>query len=421
MRAVSDEAPLLHDLMPWSVRPLRIGRGWPLAPDPACLKARWALLTAAPDEGARAALLRPTRARGPRTVVAQLPGHRTPTTALAREQGPCPDPVRVQHGPFDQQWLIPDHRLIDVAWPELWRVADDRQVFVLEQADLPEVREPAVVFSALLPDGRSPAGKPARIRPLFRQPGGVEPNLAPGLTEWLSEQLGAPVGARDVLAWVAAAARQTAGGCVVPLTGDPALWRDGVALGRRSLWLHTRGARYAGPAAGRDADRLRLPGGSRPYVRAPLPAAPKAGELSYGPEERALRIGEGIVSPVSREAWDLTAGGVRVLEAWYERRTAPGEPGSLEAMRPAGWTRTTTSELLELISVLTLLAALREELDAFAAQLAAGTQGGGRGGAGLGVRELRAAGVLPVPASRRRPASVLEHHEEGPDGQFALL
>jgi hypothetical protein len=417
MRAVSDDAPLLHDLMPWSVRPLRIGRGWPLAPDPECLRARWALLTGAPDDATRAALLHPTRARTPYTAVGQLPGHRTPTTALAREDGPCPEPVRITHGPYDQQWLIPDHRLIDVARPELWRVADDRQVFALEQAELPDPREPAVVFSALLPDGRSPAGKPSRIRPLFRRPGGAEPNLAPGLTGRLSDRLGARVGADDVLAWIAAAARQTAGGCAVPLTGDPGMWRDGLELGRRSLWLHTRGARYADPAAGRDADRLRLPGGSRPYVRAPLPAAPKPGELAYDAQERALRIGEGQVSPVSPGAWDLTAGGVRVLEAWYERRTAPGEPGSLEALRPVRWTRATTSELLELISVLTLLAALREELDGFAARLADRGEDGG----GLGAGDLRAAGILPVPAAARRPASVLEHHEEGPDGQFALL
>jgi hypothetical protein len=415
MRAVSDDAPLLHDLMPWSVRPLRIGRGWPLAPDPACLKARWALLTGAPDERTRAALLHPTRARTLHTPVSQLPGHHTPTTALAREDGPCPEPVRVTHGPYDQQWLIPDHRVIDVARPELWRVADGRQVFALEQACLPEVAEPAVVFSALLPDGRSPAGKPARIRPLFRRPGGLDPNLAPGLTGWLADKLGTQVRAEDVLAWVAAAARRTPEGCAVPLTTDPGVWQDGLELGRRSLWLHTRGARYADPSAGRDRDRLRLPGGSRPYVRAPLPAAPKPGELAYDPQERALRIGEGQVSPVSAGAWELTAGGVRVLEAWYERRTAAGEPGSLEALRPGGWTRTTTSELLELVSVLTLLAGLRAELDGFAARLA------GEEGTAVGAAQLRAAGILPVPGARRRPASVLEFHEEGPDGQFALL
>jgi hypothetical protein len=416
MPTVSDDAPLLHDLMPWSVRPLRIGRGWPMAPEPSCLRARWSLLTATPDDAAKAALLHPTRARGPYTPVAQLPGHRTPTTALAREGGPCPEPVRVQHGPFDQQWLIPDHRLIDTARPELWRVADERQVFAIEQAALPDAEEAAVAFSALLPDGRSPAGKPSWIRPLFRQPGGLDPNLAPGLTDWLSARLGTGVSAGDMLAWIAAVARPGPRGCAVPLPRSPKLWRDGLALGRRSLWLHTKGARYADPAQGRDLDRLRLPGGSRPYVRAPLPGAPLPEELSYDAEERSLRIGPGLVSPVSPDAWELTAGGVRVLEAWVGRRTAAGEPGSLEALRPAAWTRATTSELLELISALTLLARLRGELRDFAGRLTAA-----RGGSAVGAVALRAAGVLPVAAARRRPASVLEHHEEGPDGQFALL
>ncbi|OMI32964.1 hypothetical protein SPAR_43868 [Streptomyces sparsogenes DSM 40356] len=28
---------------------------------------------------------------------------------------------------------------------------------------------------------------------------------------------------------------------------------------------------------------------------------------------------------------------------------------------------------------------------------------------------------MPVPGAARRPASVLDHHEEGPGGQFALV
>jgi len=416
MNAVSDDAPLLHDLMPWSVRPLRVGRSWPTAPDPACLRARWAVLTSAPDDTVRAALLHPTRARGLYTPVAQLPGHRTPTTALAREDGPCPEPVRIQHGPHDQLWLIPDHRLIDVARPELWRVADEQQLFVIEQAPPQDSHEAVVTFSALLPDGRSPAGKPGWIRPLFRRPGGRDPNLAPGLTRWLSALMTTEVDAADVLAWIAVVARPGPRGCAVPLPREPGQWQEGLALGRRSLWLHTRGSRCADPAEGRDTDRLRLPGGSRPYVRAPLPTAPQAGELSYDPQERTLRIGPGRIAPVAPEAWELTAGGVRVLETWYRRRTATGEPGSLESLRPAAWSRVTTSELLELISTLTLLARLRGEVRDFAARVAAA-----KGGAAFGAGALRAAGILPVASERRRPASVLEHHEEGPDGQFALL
>jgi hypothetical protein len=416
MHAVSDDAPLLHDLMPWSVRPLRIGRGWPTAPDAATLRDRWALFTAASGEPERTALLHPTRARGLHTRVAQLPGHRTPTTALAGEDGPCPDPVEIQHGAHDRQWLIPDHRLIDAARPELWRVLDDRQVFAVEQPWLPDTHEPALSFSALLPDGSAPAGRPGRIRPLFRQPGGRDPNLAPGLAELLSAQLAAEVSAEDLLAWVAVAARPAPGGCEVPLPADPGDWRSGLALGGRLLWLHTRGARLADPAAGREPGSLpRLPGGSRPYVRAPLPAAPGQEELEYDREERELRIGAGRISPVSPAAWDRTAGGVRVLEAWWERRTAPGAPGSLEALRPPRWTRSCTSDLLEVVSVLTLLAELDDARHALARRLSE------RPERTLGATVLRDAGVLPVPPARRRPASVLDHREEGPDGQFALV
>ncbi|WP_338119130.1 type ISP restriction/modification enzyme, partial [Streptomyces prasinopilosus] len=126
-----DDAPLLADLMPWSVAPPRLGRGWPAAPDPAALRARWdALMKAAgPD---REALLQPTRSRTGLTAVGQLPGGPGGTERLARASGPCPEPVRVLRSPFDEQWLIPDQRLIDAARPELWRVADERQVFLVE-------------------------------------------------------------------------------------------------------------------------------------------------------------------------------------------------------------------------------------------------------------------------------------------------
>ncbi len=102
---------------------------------------------------------------------------------------------------------------------------------------------------------------------------------------------------------------------------------------------------------------------------------------------------------------------MRVLEAWFASRTDPAEPGTLEAIRPGAWPQTWTSELLELVTVLTLLAetrSLREELvtDVPSPVTPAG---------------LRAAGVLPVPPWARRPASVLDAHEEGPEGQLALL
>ncbi|WP_369217247.1 type ISP restriction/modification enzyme [Streptomyces flavofungini] len=396
-----DEAPLLADLMPWSVAPLRPGRGWPMGPDAASLRARWDALVGAAGED-REALFRPTRLRTLHTAVAQLPGRTGGTGRLARESGRCPEPVRVLHGPFDEQWLIPDHRLIDVARPELWRVAGEGQLFAVEQGHVPGAAGPAVLASAVLPDGRSPAGRPGRIRPLFRRPGAVEPNLTPGLAGHLSKLLGHEVTARSLLAFVLATGTGSAAGCRVPLTADPAHWERGTALGERLLRLQLRG----------DGERPKLPGGRRPYVRAPLPARP--GSLSYDAGEEVLRVGgEGVISPVPKEAWEFEVSGVRVIERWFGARTADAEaePGSLAAIRPRSWPQAWTSELLELVTVLALLAELVPEQRELAAAE----------GPRITVEELRRAGVLPVPDAARRPASVLDHREEGPDGQFALI
>ncbi|MEV5439141.1 type ISP restriction/modification enzyme [Streptomyces sp. NPDC052682] len=378
-----DDAPPLADLMPWSVAPPRLGRGWPAAPDAASLKARWDALVKA--EGPhRETLFQPTRARTPHTAVGQLPGQSTGTGRLARASGPCPPPVRVLHGPFDEQWLIPDHRLIDAARPELWRVADGHQVFVVES----QAPGPPLLATSLLPVLRA-----GRIRPLYRRPGGTEPNLAPGLLEHLGARLGARPTPMDVLAWCTAMARP---GLTVPLTGDADAWARGVAVGRRMLWLMRR-----------DGERPKLPGGRRPYVRAPLPPRPLT--LRYDRDEEALFLDEGRISPVPPGAWDFEVAGARVLEQWFTARTAQPEPGTLAAIRPAAWPQTWTSELLELITVLALLAELRPQQEALTAPDPITTA------------ELEKAGVLPVPDVSRRPASVLDGPEEGPEGQLALL
>ncbi|MFD0147011.1 MULTISPECIES: type ISP restriction/modification enzyme [unclassified Streptomyces] len=385
--------------MPWSVAPLRLGRSWIVAPDARTLRARWDRLVR--TEGAeREELFRPSRARTPSSSVAALPGQRTGTVRFARESGPCPEPVRLAHGPFDEQWLLPDHRLIDTARPELWRVADERQLFAVEQGYVPGAAGPALLVTAALPAGRSPAGRPGRIRPLYRRPGAEEPNLAPGLLPLLSERYGCPVTAEDVLAWAVAAAGPSSAGCRVPLPARPDVWSTGVELGRRLNDIQLRGAR--------GGERPRLPGGRRPYVRAPIPARPAT--LAYEPGEETLSLGDGRISPVPAEAWEFQVGGVRMLEQWFSHRTAPAEPGGLEAIGPAAWPQEWTSELLELVTVLALLAG-RDR-----ARAALLTEGPWLSGAAL-----RDAGVLPVPDAARRPASVLDHQEEGPEGQFALL
>jgi hypothetical protein len=417
------DAPLLDEVMPWSVPPLRLGRDWVRAPDAAWLKARWKALTSAEDEAGRAALFEPSRSRTLRSAVAPLPGRPAHAVPVVHEQGGCPEPVRLLHGPFDQQWLIPDNRLIDGARPELWRVTGAGQTHLVETAHDTRRAGPLLTFTALLPDGHSPAGRPGRIRPLHRRPGGGEPNVLPGLLDHLSARLGVPVPAEDLLAWVAAAVRAGPGGRVVPLTSDAEVWQRGVTLGRRAVWMHTRGARFGPGPDG--ASRPRLPGGRRPYVRAPLPPAAAPAELIYDADERALHIGAGRVAPVERAAWEFEVGDVRVLEAWLAERAGPGEPGTLAALRPPSRPQEWTPELLELITVVTMLAELRvdqqELTQALDGARQAGERGSGRVPGTVGRAELRSAGLLPVPDSARRPASVLDVPEEGPGGQLALL
>ncbi|MHB9862840.1 type ISP restriction/modification enzyme [Streptomyces sp. YIM S03343] len=393
-----DDAPLLADLMPWSVAPPRLGRGWPAAPDAASLKARWdALLKAeGPD---REALFEPTRSRTPHSAVAQLPGQPSGTEKLIRATGPCPEPVRVLLAPFDEQWLIPDHRLIDTARPELWRVADERQVFVVETgagagagagtgAGAGAQTEMPLLATSLLPMLRA-----GRVRPLYRRPGGAEPNLAPGLLTHLGSRLGTEPDAVDVLAWILIAVRPD---LTVPLTADPERWARGVEAGRRILWLLRR-----------DGERPRLPGGRRPYVRAPLPRLPRT--LGYDPEEETLYLDEGRISPVPAAAWNFELNGSRILDHWFTSRTADPTPDTLSTIRPTTWPQPWTSELLELITILALLS----DIPILTTEPPDPTP--------MTATALHHAAVLPPPPPTRKPATVLNHHEEGPEGQFTLL
>jgi hypothetical protein len=407
-------APLLTALMPWSVPAPRIGRAWVLAPEPETLRARWRRFAAAPAEE-RAELFQPSRSRRLDSAVAQLPGQTALTARLSRDPGPCPEPVRLRHGAFDRQWLLADQRLLDDARPELWRVADEAQLFCTVLPPGTEPEGPALAFSAELPDGHREKGR-SRVLPLYRRPGAAEPNLAPGLTELLADRLGRPVNAEDVLAWVAAltaapGAERDGEEVPVPLTAESALWEEGVALGRRVLWLHTFGRRYADPGAERPAGRPRMPGGRRPFVRQAIDAQPDA--LRFDPEAGALLLGGGRIAPVPESAWQQHAGGGRVLEDWFAARGRAEGVTGLAAVRAPQWPQERTTELIDLVTVLTLLAELQPRQR--------GLRNAVRAGQRIGAAELHAAGVLPAPASATRPASVLTHQEEGPEGQFALL
>jgi hypothetical protein len=380
----------VSDLLPWAVRGIRTGRAWVVAADPEVLQERWRRLAAA-EAAEQAELFEPSRARTPESAVPGLPGQRTSTLRLSREPGDQPPLVRVRHRPLDRAWMLADRRLLDQARPELWRAEGPRQRYLLVQPEGQPAPAPLTIAAELPVDPR------VRAHPLHRRPDGREPNLAPGLLRFLRRAYATTVTAEDVLAWIAAvSAHSDAPRDAVPLPRSGASWAEGVALGRRVVDLHT----FAVPG-------LRLPDGRRTFIRHPVDRQPT--ELGYDAEEETMLLGEGRLAPLPASAWAAEP----TLREWFADRTAFREAprGTLGALGLTAWPQRATTELIELATTLTRLAELAPAQRALAAE----------GGPWFTRADLCEAAILPVPATARRPASVLDRLEEGPEGQYALL
>ena len=195
------------------------------------------------------------------------------------------------------------------------------------------------------------------VMPLHRDAGGNEPNVADGLLEALSARLATEVAAEDLLAYVYSLGAtdaftdrfneelaEAAGPIHIPITADPDLFRQAVALGRDFLWWHTWGERFVP-----DGER-RLPEGRAREVSA-VDSMPN--DFDYDPESQTLTVGTGTFAPVSQEAWDFEVSGLRVLRSWlrYRMKTRKGRKSSpLDDIRPTRWTQ--SKELLLVLSII---------------------------------------------------------------------
>ncbi|MGA5438041.1 type ISP restriction/modification enzyme [Streptomyces griseoincarnatus] len=324
--------------MPWSSRGVTPGRMWVYAPDEDTLHERWRRFVAA-DTDRRTEMLGPSGERTPGDTVPPLPGvgshGRIP---LAAEHRTNTRTVRIGFRSFDRQYVLPDSRLMERGRADLWRVRSDRQIYTVEQNAHPVANGPALVFSALIPDMHYFNNRSGCARPLHRNAAGTLPNVTPGLLPLLAGRLGIPVVAEDLLAYIAAIAshpQYTARfqedlevpGARIPLTAAPCLWERAVAIGRRVLWLHTYGERYADETAGRPYGRVLLPR-DRPRCVTEIPddveAMPE--KLAYDPATQDLRVGSGRISPVPRTVREYEVSGMNVLDKWfgYRRRNPAG-------------------------------------------------------------------------------------------------
>ena len=189
------------------------------------------------------------------------------------------------------------------------------------------------------------------------------------------------------------------------------------------LWLHSYGQRFHDPSDNRPEQPPRLPHDRAPNVPGsyPIPGDPEhmPDTLGYDPEKWELSVGGGRIGNVTPRMREYDISGVNVLNKWFGyRRRNREHPGManrrsspLQQIQATAWRADYTSELIDLLHVLGLLADLEPEQAELLADIIDGPV--------ITVDELTAAHVLPVPAEARTPPKT--HVAIGSVSEFWLL
>jgi hypothetical protein len=364
------------------------GRTWVIAPDAESLERRWKALIQTPKES-KEELFHPhilKEGLGDRHIHKilreGLPGYDPRPTSIAEETTHSVQPVKYAFRSFDRQWIIPDNRLINRPNPELWAIRSNEQIFLTAPSDRSPTAGPALTFAAAIPDLHHYNGRGGRVFPLWRVETSAEPNFPPKLLPFLAERLGRTVSPEDFLAYIAAIAAHpafterfhadlTTPGLRIPITADANAFAQAVDIGRTVIWLHTFGERMADPDSGRPAQPPRLPQERRPRIPAAgaIPQDPGSmpDELRYDPAAKRLHVGSGFIENIEPAVWYYQVSGKQVLTQWFSYRKKNRErpiigdrraPSPLGDIQPEHWLAEYTSELINVLNVLSWLVEL---------------------------------------------------------------
>jgi hypothetical protein len=361
------QIPALTDIFPWQQPGCLASRTWPIAPDQPTLAARWKSLVESPLS-ARPDLF--ATAKTGRNINTKVPGY--PTLASLNASAKHGPVVRYSLRSFDRQWIFEDPRLLKTESPSLWRTRSDRQVFLCSLLSVPIATGPAIVAAATVPDFHHFCGRGGKdILPLYRDAGATEPNLTRGLLAKLGVLIRVPKAptAEDLAAYVYALLSATqyqerfaealkTPGPRVPLTRDPKLWAEAVAIGKELLWLHTYTERFQSAAHGRASTLPKVNGlrWAKPVLRMPH----KPSELTYDEKTQQLLVGDGVVAGVRKDVMAYAVSGMEVVWKWLGYRTAKGagraasSSNPLDQIRATKWPDDWNVELIELLTVLTV-------------------------------------------------------------------
>lgn len=414
--------PALEDLFDYNGSGVMPGRTWIIAPDTDSLRRRWQTLVEAPPNKKEDLFHPHLRGGEPgdkhskKVVKKGLPGYEANLTPVAEESGGSVPPVRYGFRSFDRQWIIPDNRLINQPNPTLWEAHSNRQVYLTAPTDRSPSNGPALTFTSLIPDLHHYNGRGGRAFPLWRDREASVPNVPDGLLTYLSERYGLPVGAEDLIAYIAGVVAHPAfterfkadlvqPGLRLPLTASGEIFFEAAGLGREVIWLHTFGERFADPEHDRPAKPPRIPQGEAPQVPrgGAIPSEPMPDSISHDAAQRRLLVGTGYVENVDHQVWEYKVSGKQVLRQWFSYRRANRErpiigdrrkPSKLGEVQPENWPAEYTTELLNVLHVLSRLVKLEEkQADLLEKVCSANT---------VSADELREAGALEVSAGSSR-------------------
>jgi hypothetical protein len=375
--------PALADLFPWQQPGCLASRTWPVAPHPSVLVQRWTAFVGAPVE-ARPRLF--VTARTGRNVFTKVPGY-APLASLDEDAPPGPI-VRYGFRSFDRQWILYDPRLLKTESPPLWSSRSDRQIYLCSLLRSKLSAGPAVTVSAHVPDFHCFCGRGGKdVIPLYRDAAATQPNVTLGLLEVLGGALGLTVTPGDLAAYVVAvlsapqyqerfAVELATPGPRVPLTADASLWKQAVELGKRLIWLQTFGERLQDPASGRGLELPDVPGLA--WTPTPREMPESASAISYQASSQLLEVGRGRVTGLLPEVWGFAVSGMPVVRKWLGYRCArrAGRGGKsnnpLDLVGMTVWPEQWSVELLDLLRVLTLTVAAREEQGELLMKICAG-------------------------------------------------
>jgi hypothetical protein len=408
--------PKLEDLFDYDGSGVMPGRTWVIAPDVDSLVQRWNKLVSTPSGAEQERLFHPHLRNGKpgdkhsnKVVTAQLAGMEQRLVAVSTDNGACMPPIRYSYRSFDRQWIIPDSRLINQPNPTLWGLRSDRQVFITAPHDRSPASGSGLTISSLIPDLHHYSGRGGRVFPLWRDASATQTNISGRLVEVLSRRYAKPVSPEDVFAYIACIAANpaytkrfqndlTTPGLRIPITADSATFTAVVAVGRRVIWLHSYGERMADTDQGRPSGSPRVSSATRPTVSkggAISPAAPLPDNLRYDASEQRLYLGDGYIDHVAPDVWAYEVDRKQIIPQWFSyRKRDRGKPpmgdkrppSPLQDIQPEHWPAEYTSDLLDLLNILTLLVEMEPEQTKLLADVC--------GGELISQDELQAEGAL---------------------------